>query len=83
MVSFKRLSHEEIDDYLESGEWRDKAGAYAIQGRAAAFVRALNGSHSNVVGLPLYEAWALLAGAGYRRAVEPLRGALEPAGIGQ
>ncbi len=63
-VTFKRLHPGEIDRYIESGEWRDKAGGYAIQGRAAIFVRRLSGSYSNVVGLPLFETWALLEGAG-------------------
>ncbi len=64
-VRFKRLSREDIDSYLVSEEWRGKAGAYAIQGRAAAFVRHLNGSYSAVVGLPLYETVTMLQGAGY------------------
>ena len=64
-VSFKRLSAQEIDAYLESGEGEGKAGGYAIQGRAEAFVRQLNGSWSNVVGLPLLETVNLLAGCGY------------------
>ncbi|NQV22713.1 MAG: septum formation protein Maf [Rhodospirillales bacterium] len=64
-VVLKRLHAQEIDDYLKSGEWRDKAGAYAIQGRAAAFVRSINGSYSNVVGLPLFETVALLSAEGY------------------
>ena len=64
-VRFKRLSREDIDTYLLSDEWRGKAGAYAIQGRAEAFVRMLTGSHSGVVGLPLYETVHLLEGAGY------------------
>ena len=64
-VTFKRLSDEEISFYLASGEWRGKAGGYAIQGRAALFVRALTGSYPAVVGLPLHETGALLAGAGY------------------
>lgn len=59
-VAFKRLSREEMEAYLASGEWEDKAGAYAIQGMAAAFVRSIVGSYSNVVGLPLYETAALL-----------------------
>ncbi len=63
-VTFKRLSADEIRDYLAGGEWCDKAGAYAIQGRAAAFVRRLNGSYSNVVGLGLHETAGLLAGHG-------------------
>ena len=60
MVRFKRLEAAEIDAYLASGEWRGKAGGYAIQGRAAAFVAFLSGSYSNVVGLPLFETVALL-----------------------
>ena len=64
-VRFKRLSREDIDSYIASGEWRGKAGAYSIQGRAEAFVRDLNGSYSGVVGLPLYETVHLLEGAGY------------------
>ena len=64
-VRFKRLSRADIDTYLASEEWRDKAGGYAIQGRAGAFIRYLSGSHSAVVGLPLYETVSLLEGAGY------------------
>ena len=64
-VRFKRLSREEVDIYLASGEWEGKAGGYAIQGRAGAFVTKLVGSYSNVVGLPLYETMALLMGEGY------------------
>ena len=64
-VTFKRLLPREIDAYLASGEWRGKAGGYAIQGRAAAFVPRINGSYVNVVGLPLAEIVALLAGLGY------------------
>ena len=64
-VRFKRLSREDIDSYIASGEWHGKAGAYAIQGRAEAFVRNLSGSYSAVVGLPLYETVHLLEGAGY------------------
>jgi len=63
-VVFKRLSRSEIDAYLASGEWRDKAGAYAIQGLAGAFVKRLNGSYSNVVGLPLFETVGALRGLG-------------------
>jgi len=59
-VRFKRLTPSEIDDYIRSGEWQGKAGGYAIQGRAAAFVAFLSGSYSNVVGLPLFETAALL-----------------------
>ncbi|MFN0262482.1 Maf-like protein [Tepidamorphus sp. 3E244] len=64
-VRFKRLSREEIDSYLGSGEWRGKAGGYAIQGIAGSFVIKLVGSYTSVVGLPLYEASSLLEGAGY------------------
>ncbi len=65
IVIFKRLTAEEIEDYLASGEWHGKAGAYAIQGLAARFIRQLGGSYSNVVGLPLFETVNLLAGQGY------------------
>jgi septum formation protein len=65
-VAFKRLSEAEIVAYLCSGEWRGKAGGYAIQGRAAALIRWVSGSYSSVVGLPLFETAQLLAGRGYR-----------------
>lgn len=65
LVAFKRLSPDEIRAYLASGEWLGKAGGYAIQGRAEALVRMLSGSHSGVMGLPLYETRALLRAAGY------------------
>ncbi|MBM3542204.1 MAG: septum formation protein Maf [Alphaproteobacteria bacterium] len=65
-VAFKRLTASEIEAYIASGEWRGKAGGYAIQGRAAAFVRFLSGSYSNVVGLPLYETAQILGGLGWR-----------------
>jgi septum formation protein len=64
-VAFKRLSEQEIGAYLAGGEWHGKAGGYAVQGRAAAFVSWLSGSYSNVVGLPLFETAQLLAGRGY------------------
>jgi septum formation protein len=64
-VRFKRLSQEDLDAYLASGEWRSKAGGYAVQGLAGSFVVKVVGSYSNVVGLPLYETIALLAGEGY------------------
>lgn len=67
VVRFKRLTAAEIDGYLRAGEWRGKAGGYAIQGRAAAFVAFLSGSYSNVVGLPLHETVNLLRGAGWWR----------------
>ena len=65
IVTFKRLSNAELDAYVASGEWQGKAGAYAIQGRAEALVRWVAGSHSGVVGLPLFETRALLRAAGY------------------
>jgi septum formation protein len=64
-VTFKRLSRSEIDFYIGLQEWRGKAGGYAIQGYAAAFVAALNGSYSNVVGLPLAETYGMLGGFGF------------------
>ena len=64
-VRFKRLSSLELKSYLASGEWRGKAGGYAIQGLAGAFVVKLVGSYSSVVGLPLYETQALLTGDGF------------------
>lgn len=65
-VQFKRLSACEMDAYLESGEWQGKAGGYAIQGRAAAFIPWITGSYSNVVGLALAETVALLRGRGFK-----------------
>ena len=65
VVQFKRLSAGEISGYIESREWEGKAGAYAIQGQAARFVKRINGSYSNVVGLSLYETAALLNGKGF------------------
>ncbi len=65
IVAFKRLSQDELSDYLASREWEGKAGAYAIQGRAEALIRWMSGSYSGVVGLPLFETRALLAAAGY------------------
>lgn len=64
-VRFKRLSREDIDAYLLSDEWRGKAGGYAIQGKAAAFVRYISGSQSCVVGLPVFETLQMLQAAGY------------------
>lgn len=64
-VRFKRLSREDIDSYLISDEWRGKAGAYAIQGRAGVFVRFISGSYTSVVGLPIHETISMLNGAGY------------------
>ena len=64
-VRFKRLSHEEIAGYLASGEWHGKAGGYAIQGTAEGLIAWIGGSHSGVVGLPLFETRALLKAAGF------------------
>ncbi len=63
-LAFKRLSAAEIDAYVAGGEWHGKAGGYAVQGYAEAFVRSLSGSHSSVMGLPLFETRALLQAAG-------------------
>jgi septum formation protein len=65
VVRFKRLSEAEIARYIAAGEWHDKAGGYAIQGRAAAFVAWISGSYSNVVGLPLHETAMMLDGLGW------------------
>ncbi|MET0375992.1 MAG: nucleoside triphosphate pyrophosphatase [Rhizorhabdus sp.] len=64
IVAFKRLTDAEIENYLAQGEWQGKAGAYAIQGYAESWVRMLSGSHSGVMGLPLFETRALLVAAG-------------------
>jgi septum formation protein len=67
-VQIKRLTAREIAAYVASREWEGKAGGYGVQGRAGAFVTALNGSYTGVVGLPLYETRALLVGLGYPEA---------------
>ena len=64
-VRFKRLSSADLEQYLSSGDWRGKAGGYAIQGLAGSFVLKMTGSYSAIVGLPLYETSVLLAGDGY------------------
>lgn len=64
-VSFKRLSAQEIDGYIACGEWKGKAGGYAIQGKCAAFITEISGSQPSVMGLPLYESVSLLEGLGY------------------
>jgi septum formation protein len=64
IVTFKQLTATDIAAYIDSGEWHGKAGGYAIQGRAEAFVRFLSGSHSGVIGLPLFETRNLLITAG-------------------
>ena len=65
VVTFKKLDKEELNIYLGTDEWEGKAGGYAIQGLAATYIRALNGSYSNVVGLPLHETYQLLKGMGF------------------
>lgn len=65
VVRFKTLSREEIDGYIAGGEWHGKAGGYAIQGAAEGLIAWIEGSHSGVVGLPLYETRALLKAAGF------------------
>jgi len=65
-LTLKRLSTEELDDFLASGEWVGKAGAFSIQGRGAKFVKFISGSYPNVVGLPLFETDSLLKGLGFR-----------------
>ncbi|MFN3828128.1 MAG: Maf family protein [Micavibrio sp.] len=64
-VQFKRLTAAEIHSYIESGDWQGKAGGYAIQGRAAAFVKFIRGSYSTVVGLSLYDVIQMLKSSGY------------------
>lgn len=68
VVMFKRLTENEMSNYIAGGEWQGKAGAYAIQGRAACFVKWIKGSYSNVVGLPLYETNIMLNNAGISEA---------------
>lgn len=67
VVQFKSLSSAEIERYIQSGEWNGKAGGYAIQGLAAAYVKNIRGSHSNVVGLSLHDTALMLHGAGFIR----------------
>ncbi|MCD6034830.1 MAG: yhdE [Rickettsiales bacterium] len=66
-VKFKRLTTQEIDAYLASGEWEGKAGGYAIQGMAESYIPFIQGSYSNIVGLPLHETYQILQGIGYVR----------------
>ena len=75
-VRFKRLSREDLEHYLASGDWRGKAGGYAIQGLAGRFVLKMSGSYSAIVGLPLYETAALLQGEGFPILVPALTGAI-------
>ncbi|MCB9982269.1 MAG: septum formation protein Maf [Rhodospirillales bacterium] len=65
LIQFKRLSSQEIETYVESGEWQGKAGGYAIQGRAEGYIKFIRGSYSNVVGLSLYDTIRMLEGCGY------------------
>lgn len=65
-VKMKRLTQAEIAAYVAGGDWKGKAGGYGIQGPAGAFVTAINGSYTAIVGLPLYETKSLLEGLGYR-----------------
>jgi len=65
-VAVKRLSAQEIDEYIASGEWQGKAGGYGIQGRFGAHILQITGSYTGVMGLPVYETRQLLAGLGYR-----------------
>ena len=65
-VRMRRLGAEDIEAYLATGEWQGKAGGYAIQGQAAAFISQIIGSYSNIVGLPLFETVNLLQAAGFR-----------------
>ncbi len=65
VVQFKKLGRSEIDAYIESGEWEGKAGGYAIQGLAEAYIKFIRGSYSNVVGLSLYDTMQMLKGSGY------------------
>ena len=67
ILAFQRLTDQQIEAYVAGGEWQGKAGGYAIQGSAEMFVRFLSGSHSNVVGLPLFETAQLLRGCGWLR----------------
>jgi septum formation protein len=64
-VTMKRLSHNETEGYIASGEWRGKAGGYGIQGHAGAFISRISGSYPSVMGLPLFETVCLLEGLGF------------------
>lgn len=78
-VRMKRLSAAEIDAYIAGGEWRGKAGGYAIQGSAAAFIPEIKGSYSSVVGLPLYETYTLLSGLGFSALAPAMNATVAPA----
>ena len=66
VVTFAPISKQEIEWYLDSGEWQDAAGAYKIQGKASCFISGISGSYSNIVGLPLREFYVMLRDNGYR-----------------
>jgi septum formation protein len=68
-VSFRRLNKQDIQDYVDSGDWEGKAGSYAIQGIASTFVKFLSGSYSNVIGLSLYDTMRILTSLGYKQKV--------------
>ena len=70
-VKFRRLTGTDIADALAAGDWKGKAGGYAIQGFAARYIRHISGSYSNVVGFSLFDVTALLDAAGYRPAIQP------------
>ncbi|MGB0719827.1 MAG: Maf family protein [Bdellovibrionales bacterium] len=76
IVQFKRLSDSEIQTYLDNGEWHGKAGGYAIQGLAASYIKSINGSYSNVVGLSLYDTMNILTGNGFFQQKTPLAGTI-------
>lgn len=67
IVQFKRLTKNDIDNYIASGEWRGKAGGYGIQGKASGLISYISGSYTGIVGLPLYETLNMLESAGYER----------------
>ncbi len=67
LVQFKRLTPEDIETYIKSGEWEGKAGGYAIQGMAESYIKFIRGSYSNVVGLSLYDIMKILDGAGFKQ----------------
>ncbi len=67
IVKFKILSNKEIDDFILTDEWKNKAGAYAIQGYASSYIKFMSGSYSNIVGLPLYETSNLLNKIGLKK----------------
>tara|TARA_B100000989_G_scaffold290998_1_gene264911 strand:+ start:96 stop:683 length:588 start_codon:yes stop_codon:yes gene_type:complete len=70
-VKFRRLNGNDLAEALAAGDWKDKAGGYAIQGFAARYIRHISGSYSNIVGFSLFDVTALLNAAGYRPAIQP------------